>query len=96
MCGALKLLRATPSVSLLLSNIMMPNTNGYELVEAPLKMRPEQKVLMMTAYPIDRPPTSALKAREIRTLIKPFDPTGCVRWWWTCWPGPKPALPDPA
>ena len=37
---ALKLLRATPSVSLLLSDIMMPNMNGYELVEASLKMRP--------------------------------------------------------
>ena len=71
---ALKLLRATPSVSLLLSDIMMPNMNGYELVEASLKMRPELKVLMMTAYPTDRPPLSALKAREIRTLIKPFDP----------------------
>lgn len=71
---ALKLLRATPSVSLLLSDIMMPNMNGYELVEASLKMRPELKVLMMTAYPTDRPPPSALKARDIRTLIKPFDP----------------------
>jgi hypothetical protein len=29
---------------------------------------------MMTAYPTDRPPPAALKAREIRTLIKPFDP----------------------
>jgi two-component system response regulator VanR len=36
---ALKLLRATPSVSLLLSDIMTPNMNGYELVEASLKMR---------------------------------------------------------
>jgi DNA-binding NtrC family response regulator len=71
---ALKLLRATPSASLLLSDIVMPNMNGYELVEASLKMRPELKVLMMTAYPTDRPPPSALKAREIRTLVKPFDP----------------------
>ena len=71
---ALKLLQATPSTALLLSDIVMPNMNGYELVEASLKMRPELKVLMMTAYPTDRPPPSALKAREIRTLVKPFDP----------------------
>jgi DNA-binding NtrC family response regulator len=71
---ALKLLRANPGASLLLSDIVMPNMNGYELVEASLKMRPELKVLMMTAYPTDRPPPSALKAREIRTLVKPFDP----------------------
>ena len=71
---ALKLLQSMPAVALLLSDIMMPNMNGYELVEASLKMRPELKVLMMTAYPTDRPPPAALKAREIRTLIKPFDP----------------------
>ena len=71
---ALKLIRANPGASLLLSDIMMPNMNGYELVEASLKIRPELKVLMMTAYPTDRPPPSALKAREIRTLVKPFDP----------------------
>jgi two-component system, cell cycle sensor histidine kinase and response regulator CckA len=71
---ALKLLRANPGALLLLSDIVMPNMNGYELVEASLKMRPELKVLMMTAYPTDRPPPSALKAREIRTLVKPFDP----------------------
>ena len=71
---ALKLLRANPGASLLLSDVVMPKMNGYELVEASLKMRPELKVLMMTAYPTDRPPPSALKAREIRTLIKPFDP----------------------
>jgi DNA-binding NtrC family response regulator len=71
---ALKLLRANPGASLLLSDVVMPNMNGYELVEASLKMRPELKVLMMTAYPTDRPPPAALKAREIRTLVKPFDP----------------------
>ena len=75
---ALKLLQSMPAVSLLLSDIMMPNMNGYELVEASLKMRPELKVLMMTAYPTDRPPPSALKAREIRTLVKPFDPDRMV------------------
>ena len=71
---ALKLVQANPGVSLLLSDIVMPNMNGYELVEASLKVRPELKVLMMTAYPTDRPPPAALRAREIRTLVKPFDP----------------------
>ena len=71
---ALKLLEGDPAASLLLSDIVMPNMNGYELVEASLKLRPELKILMMTAYAADRPPPAALKAREIRTLIKPFDP----------------------
>jgi DNA-binding NtrC family response regulator len=71
---ALQLLRDNPAVGLLLSDIVMPNMNGYELVEASLKLRPELKVLMMTAYAAQQPPPAALKAREIRTLIKPFDP----------------------
>jgi DNA-binding NtrC family response regulator len=29
---------------------------------------------MMTAYAADRPTPAALQAREIRTLVKPFDP----------------------
>ena len=71
---ALKLLKVNPGAALLLSDIVMPNMNGYELVEASLKLRPELKILMMTAYAAERPPPAALKAREIRTLIKPFDP----------------------
>lgn len=71
---ALALLKQHPGAALLLSDIRMPNMNGYELVEQSLKLRPELKVLMMTAYPSDQPPPAALKAREIRTLVKPFDP----------------------
>ena len=71
---ALQLLRDHPGAGLLLSDIVMPNMNGYELVEASLQLRPELKVLMMTAYPTEQPPPSALRAREIRTLVKPFDP----------------------
>jgi DNA-binding NtrC family response regulator len=71
---ALELLKKNPATMLLLSDIVMPNMNGYELVEASLKLRPELKILMMTAYAAEQPPPAALKAREIRTLVKPFDP----------------------
>ncbi|HMH64560.1 MAG TPA: response regulator [Rhizomicrobium sp.] len=71
---ALQLIKDNPGAALLLSDIVMPNMDGYELVEASLKLRPELKVVMMTAYAADRPPPAALKAREIRTLVKPFDP----------------------
>ncbi|OJT98674.1 MAG: hypothetical protein BGN82_04170 [Alphaproteobacteria bacterium 65-7] len=71
---ALALVRAHPGVALLLSDVLMPRKNGYDLVEAALKLRPELKVLMMTAYAADHPPPAALAAREIRTLVKPFDP----------------------
>ncbi|HWX89225.1 MAG TPA: response regulator [Rhizomicrobium sp.] len=71
---ALQLLKDNPGAALLLSDVKMPNMNGYDLVEASLKLRPELKILMMTAYAADRPTPAALQAREIRTLVKPFDP----------------------
>jgi DNA-binding NtrC family response regulator len=67
------LLKDHPGVSLLLSDVRMPRMDGYALVETAQEMRPELKVLMMTAYVQDRPPTALLKAREIRTLTKPID-----------------------
>lgn len=71
---AMQALKDNPSVPLLLSDIRMPNMNGHELVAAALKLRPELKVLMMTAYVDEHPEAEALRAREIRTLTKPFDP----------------------
>ena len=43
-------------------------------MEEALTFRPELKVLMMTAYATDLPTPQALRAREIRTLAKPFNP----------------------
>jgi two-component system cell cycle sensor histidine kinase/response regulator CckA len=75
---ALGMIRDNPGVALLLSDVRMPHMNGYELVEASLQVHPELKVLMMTAYAADHPPPALLRAREIRTLIKPFDPDRMV------------------
>src|SRR5690348_7168309 len=66
-------LAANPGVSLLLSDVRMPRMDGYKLVEKALDLRPELKVLMMTAYAQEQPPPELLRAREIRTLIKPVD-----------------------
>jgi CheY-like chemotaxis protein len=71
---ALALLEDRAGIQLLLSDIKMPRMGGYDLVEKALQFSPELKVLMMTAYAEDQPPRAALKAREIRTLRKPFDP----------------------
>lgn len=70
---ALEKLEAHPGLALLLSDIRMPRMDGHALVEAALALRPELKVLMMTAYPTQRPAPAALRAREIRTLSKPFN-----------------------
>jgi CheY-like chemotaxis protein len=70
---AFQLLEVNPGVSLILSDVKMPRMGGYELVEAAITLRPELKALMMTAYVMDQPTPAALRAREIRTLVKPVD-----------------------
>ncbi len=75
---ALALVEKHPNISLLLTDVKMPRMDGYALAEAALELRPELKVVMMTAYVQDHPPTALLKAREIRVLVKPFDPDRLV------------------
>ena len=70
---ASQMLKDNICVSLLLSDVKMPRMDGYALVEEALMRNSELKVLMMTGYPGDFPPPAVLKAREIRTLAKPFD-----------------------
>jgi len=69
---AFQLLRENPTVSLLLSDVRMPGMDGYALAERALELNPDLKVLMMTAYPSEHPPAAVLRAREVRTLSKPF------------------------
>ena len=70
---ASQMLKANIGISLLLSDVLMPRMNGYALVEKALMHNTELKVLMMTGYVGDLPPPAVLKAREVRTLVKPFD-----------------------
>ena len=69
---ALEMLKATPEIALLVSDIKMPRMDGYALVEAGLVFRPDLKVLLMTGY-AQEPPPQVLKAREIQILHKPFN-----------------------
>jgi two-component system cell cycle sensor histidine kinase/response regulator CckA len=70
---ASQMLKDNSGISLLLSDVKMPRMDGYALVEEALKRNSELKVVMMTGYPGDQPPPAVLRAREIRTLVKPFD-----------------------
>jgi DNA-binding NtrC family response regulator len=69
---ALDMLKANPGIQVLVSDIKMPRMDGYALAQAGIEMRPELKVLLMTGYAQD-PPPALLKAREIKTLHKPFN-----------------------
>jgi len=70
---ASQMLKDNIGISLLLSDVKMTRMNGYALVEEALERNTELKILIMTGYPGDLPPPAVLKARQIRTLHKPFD-----------------------
>ena len=69
---ALELLKAHPEIALLVSDIKMPRMDGYALVEQGIAIKPDLKVLLMTGY-AQEPPPSVLKAREVQILHKPFN-----------------------
>ena len=68
---ALDILRVHPEISLLVSDIRMPNLDGYALIEQGLALRPHLKVILMTGYA--HTPPKLVAAKEIGTLRKPFD-----------------------
>ncbi len=69
---ALAVLQANPAIMLLVSDIKMPRMDGYALVEAGFKVKPDLKVLLMTGY-ANEPPPAMLRARRISVLHKPFN-----------------------
>ena len=70
---ASQILKDNRGISLLLSDIRMPRMDGYTLVDEAIARDPALKVLMMTGNAGKHPPSPVVKAREIATLIKPFD-----------------------
>ena len=70
---AVAILKKNPAGALLITDIRMPQMDGYELAEAALALNPDIKMLMLTGYPEMRIPPPALQAREIRTLMKPVE-----------------------
>lgn len=70
--SALEILRGHPEIELLISDIKMPRLGGYELAQGALEIRPDLKVLFMTGYSTEAPP-SFIRERAIQTLQKPFN-----------------------
>jgi CheY-like chemotaxis protein len=64
-------LRSDARIDVLLSDIKLPDIDGYEVARIGKKLRPELKVILMTGYaPSPLPP--ALQAQVNRVLQKPF------------------------
>ena len=71
---AVALLKNNPNAPvLLITDIRMPEMDGYELAEAAIAINPAIKMLMLTGYPEMRIPPRALQDRQIRTLMKPVE-----------------------
>ncbi len=61
-------------VDLIISDIRMPGTmDGIDLVEAQRKKKPEQKVILMTGYTLDKRFERAQEVGVIHCLRKPFE-----------------------
>ena len=71
---ALAALEAHPDVRLLISDVKMPRLGGYELAERALSLMPGLKVVFMTGYSQDAPPSN-LEKSGFTTLHKPFELT---------------------
>jgi CheY-like chemotaxis protein len=58
-------------IDVLLSDIKLPDIDGYQVAEAARSLRPDVKVILMTGYaPSPLPPT--LRSVVYRVLQKPF------------------------
>ena len=65
------LLKSDLHIDVLLSDIKLPDIDGYEVARIGKRLRPELKVILMTGYaPSPLPP--ALQSRVYRVLQKPF------------------------
>jgi PAS domain S-box-containing protein len=70
---AMEILRERPEVQLILTDVMMPEIDGYVLVNMVRSIRPEIKVVYMSGYPGSPRTMQTLSDPEVVFLAKPFD-----------------------
>ena len=69
---ALERLGQRPEISLLLTDVVMPGSNGRQLVDAALLLRPDLKVVYMTGYTRNAIVHNGTLDAGTRLLTKPF------------------------
>src|ERR1700738_3616506 len=65
-----------PEIELVLSDIVMPDLSGPEMIDRILKMRPAMKAIFMTGYAPDLLATHQVKSLDV--LEKPFTIPGLL------------------
>ena len=71
-CIALELLKSRPEISLLFTDVVMPEMDGRRLVEAARKGRPELKILYTTGYTRNAIVHDGALDPDIDLIVKPF------------------------
>lgn len=69
---ALSLLKRNPAISLLISDVRMPEMDGWQLAHAAHRFRPELKILLMTGFAETVEP-GTIHFPKFEILKKPFN-----------------------
>jgi two-component system, response regulator FlrC len=69
---ALELLESQ-EIALVISDVQMPGANGYELLSAIKRLRPDLPVVLMTAFGTVAQAVSAMRDGATDYIVKPFD-----------------------
>jgi two-component system cell cycle sensor histidine kinase/response regulator CckA len=77
--GALELLKDSPHIDLLLTDVVLPGMGGPELAEAVEQVAPQVKVLFMSGYTRDAAILSGRVGPGVTLLEKPFTPDALAR-----------------
>jgi PAS domain S-box-containing protein len=70
--AALVLIKANPDISLLFTDIVMPDTNGRKLADAAQLIRPDLKVLYTTGYTRNAVVHNGIVDKGVHLIGKPF------------------------
>jgi signal transduction histidine kinase/CheY-like chemotaxis protein len=70
--AALQMLDEHPEIKLVVTDVLMPEMNGRELVDQALKRRPDLKVLFTTGYAGNVALDNRMNEQSIHILMKPF------------------------
>jgi two-component system, NtrC family, response regulator AtoC len=70
---ALDIVSTEPTIDVLLSDLIMPDMNGVELLEAVREINPSMSVLMITAHGSIKTAVDAMRLGAFDYITKPFD-----------------------